>query len=669
MGQAVVERFWHFWRELGRRRVLHAAGIYLAGSWLLLQVFDVALIKIGLPQWTMSLSVWLLFIGFPVMMLASWRYEIDRDGIRRTPPAVVDTGTDLSIKPVDYLVIAFIVVFVVFVSVSLTHIMRVDSPEFVTHEAAPASIAVLPFENMSGRQEDEYFGRGLAEDILHRLASIPEMHVASRTASFELDRTNLDMTEIGQRLGVRNVLEGSVRREGDQVRIVAQLIDTQTGYHRWSARYDRHFEDLFQIYDQISTALATELQLTLAPDTELLKPPPTVSMEAYDYFLQARSILQHASQAENVANAQRFFANAIEADPQFADAWAGQCRAFLEWHLFEPATERIEAAERSCRKALELSPDLAEGHVAMGDLYRNIGAYEQSIAEYQQAIKSEPFLAIAWRGIGMAFAELGREVEAENALVNATEYDPDDLLCLFELGDFYMDRGRYVEAKPVFERMALHPRAGASAFNAVGYARSMLGDFEGAAEAWRQAIALEPTGLVYSNVGVMYYYAGNFDAAVIMQQEAVALVPEEPVNWSNLADALRETPDGEADALEAYRKGAELSEKLLAINASDTEMLITLAHCSSRLGDDARAMGLIEQVLQDTPEDPYAHYYAALVHLEAGRLGRALDAITRAVELNFPVVQLRSDPQFEALRPDPLFVELLDNPGKNVNSD
>lgn len=656
--------FRRFFSELRRRGVLKAGGIYLAGAWVLVQVVDVTSGPVGMPAWVLPLTVWLVIIGFPLTLAITWRYDITLDGIRLTRPIEDATPEQLRVRKRDLAALAVIALVTGMLAVYLAGKLRLQQAEIAAawQPAAPVaaenSIAVLPFDNLGG-DEENYLGQGLAEDILHRLASMPGMAVASRTASFELDRSNLDMAEIGRRLGVLKVLEGSVRREGDQVRIVAQLIDAKTGYHLWSSRYDRNIEDLFRIYDEISTALATELQLTMAPETRLVQVPPTANMEAYDYFLQARSILQRASRAENAANAQRLFAFAVDSDPQFAEAWAGQCRALLEWHVFEPSPQRIEAAESSCRRALEIDPDLADSHAALGDLYRVIGAHEAAISQYRDAFRTEPALAAAWRGIGLSLAALGREQEAMAALDKSLELDPDDLLALYAAGEFMSDRGRFKKALGYFERMAAHPRADASAFNALGFGRSMLGDFQGAAEAFRQVISMDPTGVAYSNVGVMYYFAGNYDAAVVMLREAVSLVPDDPVNWSNLGDALRETSEGKSDALEAYENGVRLAEGLLAINASDVESLTTLAHCQSRLGNDAMAMVSIQRVLELAPDDPYAHYYRSLIHLEAGREREALGSIRNALELNYPVTQLRNDPQFHSLRNSPEFTALL----------
>lgn len=661
MSHTVFGRLWEIWRELKRRRVLHSMGLYLAACWLILQVFDVVLLQIGTPEWVMALSVWLAIIGFPVMLVASWRYEITRDGIKRTTPATVPDSTDRSIKPVDFLVISFMVVFLVFVSASLTRILKNDTAVRVSVETAANSIAVLPFENLSGQVEDEYLGRGLAEDILHRLAMIRGLNVASRTAAFELDRTGLDVPTIGQRLGVKSLLEGSVRRDGNQLRIVAQLIDTGSGYHIWSRSYQREMNDLFGIYDEISSAVVDELQLTLnTEDSERVVLPPTRDMQAYDYYLQARSMVQRTTRAESVANAQRFFAKAIDRDPGFAEAWAGQCQAYLEWYYFRPEVEKIKQAEKSCVKALELDPDLVEGHIALGDLYRKTGRYPESIAEYRLALQNDNRRATAWRGLGQALAELERDSEAEDALSRAVELDPNDLASYSALGGFYFSRAAYPKAVTVYSQLAEHPNASASAYNSQGASYYMMGEFEKAAKAYRSVVATEPSAAAYSNIGIMYFYNGQFEDAVVMYREAIALAPENPVWWGNLGDGLLESDGGEAEAMTAYRKAADLAEGLLPANPEDEVMLTNLAHYHSRLGDDEKARQYLARALFAAPDDFYAHYYAALVHLEAGREAEALEEIERAVALGYPRVLLAPDPQFAELRDNQGFLGLIE---------
>jgi TolB-like protein/Flp pilus assembly protein TadD len=663
MGEEGDNRLGRLWRELRRRRVVNSAGLYLAACWLILQVFDVVMVPVGLPEWVMKLAVWLSLVGFPLVLLLSWRYEFSAGGIRRTPPESPPPDADLSIKRFDYLVIGFMIVFGVFVSASLTRILDRETGRSPAIEVTADSIAVLPFENMSGDAADEYLGRGLAEDILHRLAMVEGLKVASRTASFDLDTTDLDIATIAGRLGVESVLEGSVRKSGNRLRVVAQLIDANSGFHIWSRSYDRDMSDLFGIYDEISNAVVKELQLTLAPEAPLFVVPPTRDMEAYDYYLQARSILQRSTRAESSADAQRFFAKAVERDPGFAEAWAGQCLAYLDWYYYQPTVDKMDQARTSCQTAVELAPDMAEGHAALGDLHRKTGNYPSAIAEYQSALQADQNNALAWRGLGQALAELEQEGDAEDAMRRAIELDPDDLGNYSALGGFYFAHGRYAEAAGIYGRMAQHPGASASAWNGQGAAFYMMGQFDRAAQAYREVVAREPSAAAWSNIGTAYFFNGQFADAAVTYREAIALAPENPVWWGNLGDALQQIDGGGQEAQLAYRKAADLAAQLLPANPEDGELLTNLAHYQSRLGDDERASQYLARALFAAPDDVYAHYYAALVHLEAGRRQQALDEISRSVELGYPVALLAPDPQFADLRNDQSFQGLIDQPG------
>lgn len=660
MEVSAFNRLWLFWRELRRRRVIRSAGLYLAACWLILQVFDVILMSLGMAEWMMTLFVWLTIIGFPVTLMLSWRFEFTRDGIRHTSPAVKVTAAELAINYTDYLFVSFMVVFLVFVSASLVRILKTESLEVIPTVAQSNSIAVLPFENLGGREQDEYLGRGLAEDILHRLAMSGGLQVASRTAAFELDTSNLDIATIGKRLGVQSILEGSVRKEGQQLRIVAQLIDTKSGYHIWSRKYDREMDDLFAIYDEISTAVVGEMQLSLNIESTLVMNPPTTDMQAYDYFLQARSILQRSTRSENAANAQHFFARAVERDQDFAEAWAGQCQAYLEWYYYQPEVSKIEQATSSCQKALELNPDLVEGHAALGDLYVKTGRFDAAVIQYESALRGNNHHAVAWRGLGEAYANLKRPLKAEDAMKQAVDLDPNDLLNFSALGGFYYSLGRYAEAADIYTRMAAHPKASASAYNGQGAAYYMMGEFGRAAQAYRQVIAQEPTAAAYSNIGIMYFYNGQYEDAAIMYREAIALAPENPVWWGNLGDGLLELGDKLKESAVAYRKAADLADELLHANPEDAELLTNLAHYYSRLGDDELASHYLSRALFAAPNDVYAHYYAALIHLEAGRQQLALEEIQRSVELGYPITLLGPDPQFAELRSNESFLDLIE---------
>lgn len=692
------ERLWHLWNELRRRRVLHSVGFYLAGAWLILQVFDVALEEVGLPPWTMALSIWLVLAGIPLVILVSWRYDVTTEGIKRTPPPVLTDGMDLSLKPVDYLFISLAATFVIAVTLGLMHMLRSESPGVASEAIDPHSIAVLPFENIGGSDEESYLGLGLAEDILHRLAITDALPVASRTASFELDRKDLSIPEIGRKLGVRYLLEGSVRREEDRLRIVVQLIDSWTGYHSWSGSYDRSMQDLFSIYDEISGAVTGELQLKIAPESEVAA-APTRDIQAYDYFLQARGILRTGArgsvafqkrrdlvseglqsqdpdfeQAESLlmaptgvlgaADAYNLLTKAIERDPEFAEAWARRCQAQMDWHFHQPDSDRIRLAEADCVRALELKPGLPEGHVALGDIFLKTGWYEGAIEEYKSALDFHADNAEAWLGLGQTYAALHRDGQAEYALNRAIDLDPEYLSSYYALGEFLFNHGRYADAASVYGRLTGHPHADAGAHNGLAISYYMMGEFEQAAAAYRKTLDIAPTASAYSNVGTQYFYNGQFEDAAAMYRQAIAMGSTRPLWWGNLGDALNEMDGGKEAAAEAYRQAASLAQDLLATNPDSAETLANLAHYEARLGNDAQAMRYLERALAAAPDDYYSWYFAALVHLEAGREPEALDAVQRSVELGYSPVILSKDPQFSGLEDSETFLGLISEPAR-----
>jgi tetratricopeptide (TPR) repeat protein len=331
----------------------------------------------------------------------------------------------------------------------------------------------------------------------------------------------------------------------------------------------------------------------------------------------------------------------------------------LDWYWYQPEMQKIELAKSSCQKALELDPGLSEGHVALGNLYRKTGWFEQSIEEYQAALEADSENAVAWLGLGETFASQERDVEAENGFIRAIDLDPDDLRSYYALGAFLFKHGRYPDAASVYSRLAGHPNADVSAYNGQGVAFYMMGDFERAAAAYRQIVATAPTAVAYSNVGTQYFYNGQFEDAVIMYRQAIALGPTNPVWWGNLGDAQQQTDGGRAVAAEAYREAANLAEDMLRTNPDDAESLTNLAHYLARLGEDEQATRYLARALTATPHDIYAYYYAALVHLEADRQQAALEAIQRSVELGYPTVLLGNDPQFAQLRSNPSFLALI----------
>jgi len=315
-----------------------------------------------------------------------------------------------------------------------------------TDQDIPA-IAVLPFSNMSADPEQEYFCDGMAEEIINRLMTLKGMRVTSRTSSFQFKEKQVDVREIGKTLGVDTVLEGSVRKAGNQLRITAQLINVSDGFHMWSQRYDRDLEDVFAIQDDIAKAIVTALRVQLAIEEEApLVQRPTERVEAYDAYLKGLYLFNRRSESNN-DKAIKVFEEATGLDPTFALAYAGIAFAYIErFFTYTPAKEWEDKAFAALERALELDPDLAEAHVAKGNLLwtKSRGfPHREAIDEYERAIELKPDLARAHVELARVFWHVGALNRAYAAFERALRIDPAFMNAHFRMGMMEIQRGNY----------------------------------------------------------------------------------------------------------------------------------------------------------------------------------------------------------------------------------
>src|SRR5210317_65258 len=320
-----------FIAELQRRNVAKVALVYIIAGWLTMQVVDVMFPALHLPEWLISAVAAFVLIGLPFAVIFAWAFEMTPEGLKREK----DVDRSESITPqtgqkLNHVAMIILAIAVVFLLVDKFAIQADnDLPETAVVATAPEekpSIAVLPFVNMSGDAENEYFSDGLSEELLNLLAKIPQLHVAGRTSSFKFKGTNEDLRIIGEALNVAHVLEGSVRKSGARLRITAQLIDTQNGYHLWSENYDRELTDIFAIQDEIAGHVVEELRVHLLGAEVAAATQGTTNVEAYNQFLRGNYFIDDTS-AENLEKARIAYETAIEFDPNFARAYAGLASA------------------------------------------------------------------------------------------------------------------------------------------------------------------------------------------------------------------------------------------------------------------------------------------------------------------------------------------------------
>jgi adenylate cyclase len=419
--------------EMKRRKVFRVAGGYMVGSWVLVQVADIMLNNFGAPDWVFKSLVTVLFTGFPLAVFLTWAYELTPDGVRRSQS--VESGpaaTPSRIRrPFAPLVVVAVVVLVAGFAVErwwslsrsgvapqVARIAGIDG-------ASSRSIAVLPFADMSPGGDQEYFADGMAEEILNLLARLPDLKVAGRTSAFQFKGQNQDLRRIGEALSVDNILEGSVRKSGTRIRISAQLVNADDGFHLWSETYNRNFTDVFEIQDDIARAIADAMSAELLGAVAHRK-RPTNDLEAYRIYLQGRHLVLQRG-AENMNAAIRHLERAVAMDPEFAEAWAELALALALLPTYAPGLNRhplagasLEAAQR----ALALAPDLPMAHVALGFVHLHDFRWAQSFAELDRALALDPQNEAAWLYRSFALGGTRHDGQALEAVERAYAIAP-----------------------------------------------------------------------------------------------------------------------------------------------------------------------------------------------------------------------------------------------------
>jgi adenylate cyclase len=362
-----------FLTELKRRKVYRAALVYAGVGWVLLEVADVAFPRLGLPDWTVNLVLALVLLGFPLVIVFAWVFDFGAQGVVRTPPLSPGEHHHFSIARIaEFVLIGVLVVTVGYLYVDRLSLQKgMMKPESAVQEKAAApnpeqyrAIAVLPFADMSEAGDQDWFAEGIAEELLIALSQVEQLSVMARTSSFAFKDTDRTVAEIADILGVQAVLEGSVRRSGDRVRITAQLIDASSGYHIWSGSYERQITDIFRLQDELAMGIVETLRIELGFDSaKRLVAEQTQSPQAYNWFMRGRALLDWDSQ-ENLYQSISYFEKAVEADPDYALAWGYLAFARSLTVLWQATDEASPSTIMAYERALELDPDQSEALAA-----------------------------------------------------------------------------------------------------------------------------------------------------------------------------------------------------------------------------------------------------------------------------------------------------------------
>jgi TolB-like protein len=497
-----------FWQELRRRHVYRMAGFYIVGAWLIIQVADVFFPAWGLPDTALRFLIIATISCFPIALIFSWTYDITTSGIVKTEPADAGEDFDSSLKRTDFVVLVTLLAIGAAIVFSSLHkiVEEVDDVEAAAEKIAN-SVAVLPFVNLDTNPDTGYFSDGVTEEILHQLSSLKALHILSRTSSFAFRDSNEGPARISEILGVRYLLHGSVRRDNNFVRVTARLID-DTGYQVWSETFDRKLEGIFAIQSEIASTVASRIERQIIPPAELPAGRTTTNMAAYDAYLVGRAFV-NARTPGYQDKAIAAFEEAIRLDENYAPPYAGLAVA-LELGGNDDRFAARESAFQAVETAIELDPELAEGHAALGlillddkillgDTENRLERAERSL---RRAVELDPSLSIAYNLLSIALLEQGLYEESNAVQDQGLLLDPLNPVLSVNIADRLRRLGERERAEQLLLRLTYLP---------------------------------DPPGMAYSALVRLYFDTGEFDKALRWAKEIVLAYSESPGIATTLA--------------------------------------------------------------------------------------------------------------------------------------
>ncbi len=522
------------------------------------------------------------------------------------------------------------------VGVALALALVVGAIAWLGGDAPPrlpaASIAVLPFTTLSSDQQDRYFAEGLADELQDALAGVEGLQVASRTSAYALRDKGLDVKALGAALGVANVLDASVRRSGQRVRINARLSDTRTGFSRWSQTFDLELDDIFAAQREIASDVTRALLGVLPNEGKPLaqRLAPTRDVGAYDSYLRGRGLLNWPASERTLTDAITLFGTALAADGSFARAQAGICTA--EIRRFESVRDpaALARANAACERAYAMDPQLREVDLARGDLHRAQDQFDAAEENYTRALADPNLRSEAYVGLAKIEATKRRDDLALQYFERARGLDPGNWRTYLALGNFRRSRSQLPEALDEYRTaIRLAPDTATSPWNNLGAVYVQLEDYERAAEAFNRSVAIDATHSALNNLGTVRFVLGDYAAAGELFQRATTNAPTDPRTWGNLADALAADPHTAPRARAAYEQAAQRAEAWIKEKPADLEAIATLAWYRVNLGEREDALALIQRAETGAPTDADVALWTAQTY---ARLGDA-EAALRRIEI------------------------------------
>ena len=664
-------RLYGFFCELRRRKVWRVAAGYGVVGWLIIQFAVSVFPALTMPAWTARLAIILVLGGFPLALILAWAFDISPAGIEKTPEvSPADCPPTLSARRKNVLPLA---VFGLIIALLAGYFLL----PYASARKLGKSIAVLPFDNFSADQENAYFADGIQDDILTNLARIADLKVISRTSVMPYRGQTHNLREIGKALNVATILEGSVRREGKRVRINVQLIDASNDKHLWAQVYDRELTDVFAIQSELAQEIASALKATLSPDEQqLIERKPTQNGEAYLLYLQAHEIFNRPDRHhDDVAQVEALYEKAIQFDPTFALAHArlSQVESW-SYYAIEPVTARAQKARLAANEAVRLQPDLPEAHLALGYVHYYVDRdYDGALNELAIARRGLPNDGGVFRAMAAIQRRQGKWTESSASYAKAVSLDPKDPILLENMGMNYLAERDYAKAAKIFDRAA---KAAPDTFTIRElrarvdfYARGDLRPMQQLLAGWPENV--DPNGTITLARYNLKMYERKFDELIGVLERSPAEKSRgetsAPISKSFLLATVYAVKKDEAKAKSRYEDALGPAQSAVRESPEDGPrhallglIYAGLGRCDEAIAEGKRAVELLPEA-KDAFDGPILVITRARISLMCGDADTALALLDRSLQTpsGVTIQELRLDPVWDALRPDPRFQQML----------
>jgi TolB-like protein/Tfp pilus assembly protein PilF len=659
-----------FFEEVKRRKVYRVAAAYIIAAGGIIQLASAAFPAWELPNWSLRLVITLLLLGFPIALILAWAFDITAQGIRATPtPAMPGSHRRRNI--------IMLVATGVIVSAAAGFFLL---PRVSAHKI-DKSIAVLPFESLSDEKENAYFADGIQDDVLTNLSKIGDLKVISRTSVMPYRGKASNLREIGKALGVSSILEGSVRRIGNRVRVNVQLINAENDEHIWAEDYDRELTDVFAIQTDLAQKIATELRAKLSPSEKAqMEHKPTENGEAYLAFVQAHNLQNAVEDFGKLKQSEQLYARAVELDPKFALALArySQLESWI-FHIYEPTRERRQKARALAEQALQLQPDLPEAHLAMGfSYYYGDNNYDAAQKEFEIARRGLPNESEVYLALGAIQRRQGKWTESTANLEKAASLNPKDSWPLQNLAENYQVLRNFDAANKTIDRgLQINPTEVGLWEIKSKLAIAENGDLSVSEKAFQTVKSMpmndkDKLRIAGSRADVFVlerkYQEGLREAESLPDDLLAPIHPAALYGKYYIIGFARKALQDEAGARAAFLKAKDLLEAQLKESPDAPDIHIQFAKALAHLGEKDAALAEARRATELLPESkdalggPEIAAGVAEVHAILGDNGRAIEILDGLLSRPSAVtVQgLKLNPIWDPLRSDPRFQALID---------